>query len=336
MVSVKQSTRASGSRSTVSTSRDYVYVVAAMVGTIWLGWSFYFGTLDHAGDATLRGTGAGAGTTTSMQNLDASLMSPQKPHPIMLNANLLQEHEENQDSSLRDGQRTCSYRKLDQVPEHEVYPQAGERHMITPPSGGKLSLVCCDTTAGPLDIMVHHKWAPIGAARFMDMVTSGYFNSQVPLMRCVKNFLCQFGLNADKAHRKDFDASIEDDPNWLPKGAKHRQNEAGVKRFARGYMAYAGSGQNSRSNQLIVALKDNGPLAGGSPWEVPWGELVHQESFETLSKIYTGYGEDGPPQGQLMNKGMTAEMKEKWPELDYVTKCHLMDEREVEDRGVND
>lgn len=220
----------------------------------------------------------------------------------------------------------CSYQRLDQLSEDEVYPKAGERHMITPPSGGKLSLVCCATTAGPLNIMVHHKWAPNGAGRFVDMVTSGYFNSGVPFMRCVENFLCQFGLNADASKRKDFRESLPDDPYWLPKGPKNRENDAGVKRFARGYLAYAGSGENSRDKQLIMALEPNGPLSGGSPWEVPWGELVHPESFETLGKIYTGYGENGPPQGQLGTNGMTAEMRQKWPKLDYINSCQLLDE----------
>ena len=42
--------------------------------------------------------------------------------------------------------------------------------------------------------------------------------------------------------------SLPDDPNWLPEGKDHRQNDVGVKRFAVGYLAYAGSGKNSRTN----------------------------------------------------------------------------------------
>ena len=64
-----------------------------------------------------------------------------------------------------------------------------------------------------------------------------------------------------------------------------------MKRFAQGYLAYAGSGTDSRGVQLIVALEANPRLGGGSPWEVPWGELVGAHSYDTLAKIYTGYGE---------------------------------------------
>ena len=87
-------------------------------------------------------------------------------------------------------------------------------------------------------------------------------------MRCVRNFLCQFGIAGEPSYNKPYHVNLRDDPNWLPEGPAHRQNDRGVKRFAKGYLAYAGAGKHSRSNQLIVALADSGPLGGGSPWEV--------------------------------------------------------------------
>jgi len=137
--------------------------------------------------------------------------------------------------------------------------------------------------------------------------------------------LCQFGLNSDAEKSKEFRSSIPDDPQWLPAGPNHRVFK-GVKRFAQGYLAYAGAGPNTRSKQWILTLEGNGPLGGGSPWEVPWGEIVHPESFNTLKKIYTGYGEKGPPQGQLGKNGMTEEMKKEFPQLDYIKSCRLIDE----------
>jgi cyclophilin family peptidyl-prolyl cis-trans isomerase len=225
----------------------------------------------------------------------------------------------------------CAYKSLDSLTKQELHPDLGERHMTAPPVGGKVSLVCCNTTAGPLSIVAHHQWAPLGAERFLEMVTSGYFNSGIPFMRCVKGFLCQFGLNADLSKQKDFKQSIEDDPNWLPEGPKYRENEQGVKRFAQGYLAYAGSGPKSRSKQLIMSLVANGPLAGGSPWEVPWGELVGPESFETLGKINTEYGEHGPPQGRLSKEGASEAIRQEWPNLDYINSCQLVDERVQDD-----
>jgi hypothetical protein len=47
----------------------------------------------------------------------------------------------------------------------------------------------------------------------------------------------------------------------------------GTRRFQKGYLAYAGAGKNSRGTQLIMAFESNLYLGGGSPWEVPWGQL---------------------------------------------------------------
>ena len=162
----------------------------------------------------------------------------------------------------------CIYKGLDSVSADDLHPVAGkQRYLVTPPADGKVSLVCCDTTKGPLSILAHQNWAPLGSKQFVNMVQAGYFNSGIPMMRCVPGFLCQFGLNSDPEQTKKFNKSFPDDPNWLPEGPDHRQNSDGIKRFARGYLAYAGGGKNSRNNQFIVALKNNGPLAGGSPWE---------------------------------------------------------------------
>ena len=159
------------------------------------------------------------------------------------------------------------------------------------------------------------------------MVQEEYFSASVPLMRCIEGFICQFGLTADKElnakYRHD---RIKDDPNWLPEGKTHRTNKHGVKRFPRGYLAYAGAGPNTRRNQFIVSLQDSPLLAGGSPWEVPWGELVGEHSFETLGRIYTGYGDEGPSQGKLNREGMTEDTRQQFPDLDYITFCEITDE----------
>jgi len=115
----------------------------------------------------------------------------------------------------------------------------------------------------------------------------------------------------------------------LKEGPDFRTNEFGAYRFARGYLAYAGSGKNSRGNQLIVALGDNKRLGGGSPWEVPWGELVGRDSYDTLARISTVYGEKGPSQGLLHREGSSVHVKEQFPKLDYITSCKLVDTRDM-------
>jgi len=235
------------------------------------------------------------------------------------------------DEEMNASPTVCPYRSFADLSNDELIPTKGKRHMVDPPRGGSQTLVCCQTTVGPWSIVVHEKWAPMGAAKFLKMVRVRYFSTQVPLMRCLKGFLCQFGLAGEPEVNKKYRSSMEDDPNWLPEGPTHRQNEDGVKRFAKGYLAYAGAGPNSRSNQFIVSLDNVGPLAGGSPWEVPWGELVGHHSFETLNKIYTGYGEKGPSQGLISRTGVTKDVRQDFPKMDYVTACEIVDTRIAEE-----
>jgi len=223
----------------------------------------------------------------------------------------------------------CSIARITDLSDDELRPVAGSRHMITPPQGGKLSLVCCETTQGNMNLLLHEKWAPIGVARFLEMVESHYFQSKVPLFRCTD--ACQFGLAGDPEFTKRFNTRLHDDPMWLPPGADHRQNEHGVKRYPQGFFTYAGSGNHSRSNQFVLTLKPNPFMGGGSPWEVPMGELVGKESFHTISKFYTGYGEKGPSQGLLHREGVSEKVQTQWPLLDYVTGCSLVDEMMLHD-----
>lgn len=83
-------------------------------------------------------------------------------------------------------------------------------------------------------------------------------------------------------------------------------------------------GKNSRGTQLIVALEDNLYLGGGSPWEVPWGQVFGERSFRTLAHIYTRYGEK-PSQGKLMNQGEHY-IRQEFPLVDFITKCMVIRE----------
>ncbi|GKZ01541.1 hypothetical protein MPSEU_001104700 [Mayamaea pseudoterrestris] len=229
-------------------------------------------------------------------------------------------------SSWPSSRYTCPYMKLSDLVASEQFPQASStRHIVHPPVDTRISLVCCETTAGPWSILVHDSWAPRGASRFLKMVRASHFSApKVPLMRCVSNFLCQFGLNGASGRR--FETTIPDDVQWLPAGPSHRVNSAGVKRYMRGYLSYAGGGNHSRSNQLFVALADNGMLGGGSPWEVPWGELVGTHSFDTLDELYTGYGEHGPRQGMLHGDNAIRTTEVEFPKISWILGCKVVDE----------
>jgi hypothetical protein len=59
--------------------------------------------------------------------------------------------------------------------------------------------------------------------------------------------------------------------------------------------------------------------------EVPFAELVGSYSYDTLSKISTKYGEQGPSQGLLRKEGSSLNVKELFPDLDYITSCTIVD-----------
>ena len=69
-----------------------------------------------------------------------------------------------------------------------------------------------DTSKGPIVIAVHRDWAPRGADRFHELVTSGYFDNS-RFFRVVKGQWAQFGIAGDPALATRWRTrSIPDDP----------------------------------------------------------------------------------------------------------------------------
>lgn len=194
---------------------------------------------------------------------------------------------------------------------------AGEKHHLIETTS--TTRVRCETTAGEILIDVHHDWSPHGSRRFLDMVNSGFFDTRVALFRAVENFLCQTGIagdpDVDKAWKKK--GTIPDDPQWLK----------GPRPMKRGYLSFAGSGENSRTTEFFFAFKDL--QLGSSPWEVPFGTLVQQSSFDTLDRFYVGYGDiprfggHAPNQGRIYKSGLSY-LLPNFPNLDYIDRCEVV------------
>ena len=73
---------------------------------------------------------------------------------------------------------------------------------------------------------------------------------------------------------------------------------------------------------MILANAPNLYLGGGCPWEVPFGQLIGDESFRTLDSLYYGYGEK-VSQKQIMLRGVEYLAKD-FPNLDYIYSCKVM------------
>lgn len=135
------------------------------------------------------------------------------------------------------------------------------------------------TSAGDVVLEVHRDWAPLGADRFYNLVRNGFYDD-TRVYRVLEGFLAQFGLNGDpRVNMAWKDAILVDDPR--------------VASNARGRVAFAKSGPNSRTTTVFISLRDNAAL--DEEGFVPFGEVV--EGMDVVASFHAGYG-DGPPRAQ--------------------------------------
>ncbi|WP_169741322.1 peptidylprolyl isomerase [Andreprevotia chitinilytica] len=173
--------------------------------------------------------------------------------------------------------------------------------------------VTCDTTKGKLDIVVEKDWSPLGAARFLQLVDDGFFKN-VPLFRCVDNFLCQFGYAPPRKDAKTY-STIGDDPK-----------QPALRNFKRGYLSFAGSGEKSRSNHMFITLGEKVESLGTQPWETPFGYITPDSLKKTVSQFNTSYGDmapwgKGPDPQKISAADGAAYLKKEFPQLDYINSC---------------
>jgi len=164
-----------------------------------------------------------------------------------------------------------------------------------------------ETTKGPIDMKIVPAWAPLGAARFLELVDDRYY-SEIAIYRAVPKFLVQFGIVKDKSRSGKY-KKIQDDPL------------VGVP-IQDGTVIFAAAGVNTRKSTLCLFLGDY-PQLGSSPWETPIGKVC-PESMSTLHCIYTGYGDipqcggKGPNPHELEEKGNDYILS-SFPKCDWVT-----------------
>ncbi len=174
-------------------------------------------------------------------------------------------------------------------------------------------MVKVETTAGDFTIKVHRDWAPIGADRFFNLVSMGYYDDTAfyRVILTPRPFMAQIGFNPDPAVNLAWRAArIKDDP---------------VKKSnTRGMVTFATSGANSRTTQFFINYVDNSRLDGMG--FSPFGEVIG--SMDVPKSLYSGYGEGapqgrGPSQARIAAEG-NAYLKKEFPKLDYIIKAEIM------------
>lgn len=190
--------------------------------------------------------------------------------------------------------------------------QGGSEAASPAPSSSKpVYQVELETTKGKVVIEVHPEWAPIGEARFRELVESGYFDG-CSFFRVVEGFVVQFGISGDPAQTAKWkDQTIAD--------------EAVVGTNARGTLTFAKTqAPNSRTTQLFINLADN-PRLDGMGFS-PFAKVV--SGMEIVDSFYAGYGEGAPrgngPDQQLLNSQGDAYVKAKFPKLDKIISAKVV------------
>lgn len=171
--------------------------------------------------------------------------------------------------------------------------------------------VLLDTTKGPIHIEVHPDWAPLGAARFRELVESGYY-TDVAFFRVVEGFMAQIGIHGDPAVNNRWrENSFPDDPV--------------TQSNTRGMLSFATRGPNTRTTQFFINFVDNRNLDGMG--FAPFAR-VREADMAVVDSLYNGYGEGaprgaGPDQGQMHAVG-NSYLRANFPNLDYVRSARVL------------
>ena len=176
----------------------------------------------------------------------------------------------------------------------------------------QLYRVQLDTTKGPIVIEIHRDWAPGGADRFFELVTSGYYDD-ARFFRVVKGQWAQFGINGDPAVAKQWrERPIPDDP---PAGHS----------VVRGAVAFAFAVPNGRTSQVYISLRDNSYQ--DAQGFVSFGFVV--SGMEVADALNSEYGETAgggirAGKQQPLFEGGNAYLDREYPRLDRIIRARVI------------
>jgi peptidyl-prolyl cis-trans isomerase A (cyclophilin A) len=168
-----------------------------------------------------------------------------------------------------------------------------------------------ETTKGAILVAVHRDWAPYGADRFYELVTSGYYDDS-RFFRVVKGQWAQFGINGDpRVATRWRTMTIPDDSNKVS--------------VVRGRVAFAFKDPNGRTTQVYISLRDN--TAQDTQGFAPFGEVV--DGMDVADALNSEYGEDsgggirGGRQQPLFDGG-NAYLDREYPRLDRLIRARIV------------
>ena len=186
---------------------------------------------------------------------------------------------------------------------------SGDRAPASAPATFRVRL---DTTKGPIVVEVHRDWAPHGADRFYELVTSRYFDDN-RFFRVVKGQWAQFGINGDPSIARLWRTrTIADDPR--------RQSNV------RGMLTFAFAEPNARTTQVYIALKDLSDPQDAQGF-APFGRVI--EGMDAADALNSEYGESSGSgiragRQQPLFDGGNAYLDREFPRLDRLLHAVVM------------
>jgi peptidyl-prolyl cis-trans isomerase A (cyclophilin A) len=161
-----------------------------------------------------------------------------------------------------------------------------------------------ETTKGSFTVKATRAWAPLGVARFYNLVKHGYF-TDAAFFRVVPGFIIQFGLSADPAVNQVWHgARIKDDPVT-------QSNKPG-------YITFATAGPNTRTTQLFINFGNNTFL--DSQGFAPFGQVT--SGMDVVQRLHSGYGER-PDQALITSQGK-AYLEKNFPNIDRIQSAKIV------------
>ncbi|MDX1983056.1 MAG: peptidylprolyl isomerase [Bryobacteraceae bacterium] len=167
-----------------------------------------------------------------------------------------------------------------------------------------------ETSKGDVVLEVRKQWAPRAAARFYELVTTGYYDGS-RFHRVIRNYVAQFGIHRDpKISQLWRELRFPDEPV--------RQSNR------KGWVSFAQLGPNTRNVQAFINLRDNRDLdKQGFP---PFAQVV--EGMDAVERLYSSYGElqpkGGGPDGVKAELQGNAYLETQYPRLDYIIKASVV------------
>jgi len=169
-----------------------------------------------------------------------------------------------------------------------------------------------ETTKGAIVIECTRAWAPHGADRFYELVTTGYYDDTA-IFRIRPKTWAQFGINGKPEVAKAWrEKTIPDDP--------FKETNA------RGTVFFAWAVANGRTTQAVINLKDNSEVHDKEPF-VPFGKVV--QGMDVADALFDGYGETAgggirAGKQQPVFDGGNEYLKKNFPKLDYIKTARVI------------